>query len=144
MEEQSYAKHAKWVPLFHFFLGPLNLLTLIGAIVNLVIAINRGEGRRVAVLLVTLSVAVAILSFLARIFALKAQDRAIRAEEKLRHFILTGKPLDPRLTIQQIIGLRFASDSEFPELARRAAEENLSLDAVKRAVKTWRPDHDRL
>jgi len=144
MEEQSYAKHAKWVPLFHFFLGPLNLLTLIGAIVNLVIAINRGEGRRVAVLLVTLSVAVAIASVFARVFALKAQDRAIRAEEKLRHFILTGKPLDPRLTIQQIIGLRFASDSEFPELARRAAEENLSLDAVKRAVKTWRPDHDRL
>jgi len=144
MEEQSYAKHAKWVPLFHFFLGPLNLLTLIGAIVNLVIAINRGEGRRVAVLLVTLSLAVAIASVFARVFALKAQDRAIRAEEKLRHFILTGKPLDPRLTIQQIVGLRFASDSEFPELARRAAEEKLSLDAVKRAVKTWRPDHDRL
>jgi len=144
MEEQSYAKHAKLVPLFHFTLLPLNLLTLIGAIVNLVIAINRGEGRRVAVLLVTLSVAVGIASVFARVFALKAQDRAIRAEEKLRHFILTGKPLDPRLTIQQIVGLRFASDSEFPELARRAAEENLSLDAVKRAVKTWRPDHDRL
>ena len=82
--------------------------------------------------------------FFARVFPLKAQDRAIRAEEKLRHYTLTGKPLDPRLTMQQIVGLRFASDAEFPELARKAAEENLSLDAIKRAVKSWRPDHDRL
>jgi hypothetical protein len=75
---------------------------------------------------------------------LKGQDRVIRAEEKLRHFILTGKPLDARLTTKQIIGLRFASDAEFPELARKAADENLSMDAIKKSVKNWRADHDRL
>jgi hypothetical protein len=81
-----------------------------------------------------------MLMFFSRVFALKAQGRAIRAEEQLRHYILTTKPLDPRLTLRQIIGLRFASDDEFVELARRAADENLSEDAIKQAVKTWRPD----
>jgi hypothetical protein len=51
--------------------------------------------------------------------------------------------LDPRLTTRQIIGLRFAADEEFPELARRAAEENLSEDEIKRAVRSWRPDFYR-
>ena len=69
---------------------------------------------------------------------------AIRAEENLRHFALTGKLLDSRLTIKQIIGLRFASDAEFVELARKAAYEGLSQDAIKRAVKNWRADHNRL
>jgi hypothetical protein len=77
-------------------------------------------------------------------FSLKAQDRAIRAEENFRHYILTGKPLDSRLTTRQIIGLRFASDEEFPALAVRAVEENLSEDEIKRLVKKWRPDYYRV
>ena len=77
-------------------------------------------------------------------FPLRAQDRAIRAEESLRHFVLTGQLLDKRLTLSQIIGLRFASDAEFPALAQRAAAESMSLDEIKKAVKVWRPDHDRL
>jgi hypothetical protein len=79
-----------------------------------------------------------------RTFPLKAQDRAIRAEENLRHFALTGKLLDPRLTMKQIIGLRFACDAEFPELARKAAAEGLSMDAIKKSVKSWRSDDCRL
>ena len=90
-----------------------------------------------------LTSATILVGFFARFFALRAQDRAIRAEERLRHFMLTSKPLDPRLTMRQIIGLRFASDAEFPELAARAAQESLSQDAIKQAVKNWRPDPDR-
>ena len=51
--------------------------------------------------------------FFCRMFPLQAQDRAIRAEENLRHYVLAGKLLDSRLTIRQIIGLRFAIDEEF-------------------------------
>jgi hypothetical protein len=80
----------------------------------------------------------------ARMFALRAQDRAIRAEEQLRHFVLTGKLLDTRLTIRQIIGLRFAADEEFVALARRAAEQGLTEDAIKREVKNWRADTYRV
>ena len=105
---------------------------------------GRGTTLNSAALLVELSFAVQILFFFARIFPLQAQDRAIRAEENLRHFVLTGKLLDPRLSVKQIVGLRFASDAEFPELARKAAAEGMSLDDIKKSVKNWRADYDRL
>ncbi|MCP5111202.1 MAG: hypothetical protein GY953_10235, partial [bacterium] len=80
----------------------------------------------------------------ARLFPLKAQDRAIRAEENLRHYVLTGKLLDPQLTTRQVVGLRFAADEEFVELAQKAAAENLSEDAIKKAIKNWRADTYRV
>ena len=85
-----------------------------------------------------------LLAFLARVFALKAQDRAIRAEEQLRHYVLTGKLLDARLTMRQIVGLRFASNDEFVALAQRAADQSLTPDAIKQAVKQWRADTYRV
>ena len=144
MEEQSYAKHTKLVPMFHYFLLPLTLVILIGSVYNLMGALNAHLGRRSAVVIVCISIALIITAFFARVFALKAQDRAIRAEENLRHYVLTGKLLDRRLTVRQIIGLRFASDEEFPELARRAANETLPPAEIKKSVKNWRADNDRL
>jgi hypothetical protein len=122
----------------------LQLAILIGSVVNLVKSFGDHQRIYSASLIVALSLALFILSFLMRSFALKAQDRAIRAEESLRHFALTGKLLDPRLGIRQVIGLRFASDAEFAALAKRAAEENLSEDAIKQAVRNWRADTYRV
>ena len=65
---------------------------------------------------------------------------AVRAEEQLRHYVLTGTLLDSRLTVKQIVGLRFASDNEFAALAKRAADDNMDPEAIKKAVKIWRPD----
>jgi hypothetical protein len=105
-----------------------------------------GDHQRLysASLIVVLSFSVLILMFLCRMFAVKAQDRAIRVEENLRHYVLTGKLLDPRLTIRQVIALRFASDDEFVALAKEAAEKNLAADAIKQAVKRWRADTYRV
>jgi len=144
VEEQSFAKHARFVPLFHFFLLPLLLLTFIGAAITLVHALLDHRGRHAAIFLASSTFAAIFIAFFARIFALKAQDRAIRAEENLRHFAMTGKLFDKRLTTRQIIGLRFASDEEFLDLARKAADENLSEKEIKKSVKNWRADHDRL
>jgi hypothetical protein len=146
LEEQSYAKHAKVVPLFHGVLFGLILLAFIGSLVNLYRRVAGPEhvGRLSAEVLTLVTFAMILQFFFSRVFPLKAQDRAIRAEENLRHFALTGKLLDHRLNIKQIIGLRFASDAEFVELARKAADEGLSPDAIKKSVKHWRPDHDRL
>jgi len=85
-----------------------------------------------------------LIAFFLRSFALKAQDRAIRAEENLRHFALTGKLLDSSLKVQQIVALRFASDDEFVALAARAAKENLSNKDIKAAIITWRGDYYRV
>ena len=144
MPEQSYAQHAKFVPLYHYVTGPIILLSFVGSLVNLWQSFGDHQRLYSASLITALTAAVLLLFFFARIFALGAQDRAIRAEENLRHFVLTGKLLDPRLSIKQIVGLRFASDAEFAELARKAAEEGMPQDTIKRSVKSWRADHDRV
>ncbi len=144
MPTQNYDNHRQFVPLYHGVLFLLLVLTLIGSSVNLYKSL--GDHQRVysASLIVVLTLSSLLLFIFARVFALKAQDRAIRAEENLRHFVLTGKLLDPRLGIRQIVGLRFAPDEEFVELARTAAEKNLSEDEIKRAVKNWKADTYRV
>lgn len=141
---QSYASHRQLVPLFHGVLFGLLVMTLVGSCVNLYQSLGDHQRLYSASLIVVLTFSTIMLFFFARVFALKAQDRAIRAEENLRHFVLAGKLLDPRLTVRQIVGLRFASDEEFVALARRAAEERLSEDAIKQAVKHWRADTYRV
>lgn len=144
MKEQNYSNHARIVPGYHFVLSPVLLLTCIGSLVNLWKSLGDHQRLYSASLIVVLSFCSFFIAGYARIFALKAQDRAIRAEENLRHYVLTGKLLDPRLTVKQIVALRFASDEEFVELARRAAEENMEPDAIKRAIRHWRADHYRV
>jgi hypothetical protein len=140
MQTQNYANHTQVVPLFHRVLLPVLGLTLIGSFVNLYTSLGDHQRLYSASLIVVLSAALILTTLFGRIFALKAQDRAIRAEENLRHFAMTGKLLDPRLDTRQIVALRFAGDAEFPLLARRAAEEQMAPDAIKRAVKDWRAD----
>ena len=84
------------------------------------------------------------VGYFSRAFALKAQDRAIKAEENLRFYILTGELHDPSLRISQIIALRFANDSEFVELSKKAATENLRSEKIKRMIKNWKPDFYRV
>ena len=144
MPEQTYSNHRQTVPLFHLFLLPALLLTLIGSVVNLYKSWGDHERIYSAALIVVLSFCGLLLAWFCRTFPLKAQDRAIRAEENLRHFVLTGKLVDPRITIQQIIALRFASAAEFPALVQKAASDGLSPDAIKREVKNWRADTYRV
>ncbi len=144
MAEQSYANHRRYVTGFHVVLAIIVLACVVISLIHLYRAWTSGESRLPAVLGVLLSIAAAQLFWYCRIFPLKAQDRAIRAEEKLRHYVLTGELPDARLDTRQFIGLRFATDEEFPALARRAAEEGLSEDAIKKAVENWRADTYRV
>ena len=143
MPGQNYANHRRTVPMFHFVLLPLLLFTLIGSIVNLVQSFGDHERLYNAALIVALSFAGILTAFFGRIFALKAQDRAIRAEENLRHFVIAGKLLDERLSAVQIVALRFAPDQEFIALAQRAAQEGTKPDDIKRAIKQWKADEYR-
>jgi hypothetical protein len=143
-QTQSFEKHAKFVPMFHFVLLPVLLVTFIGAVTNFQQSLGDHERLYSASLILVLSFALIITSFFARVFALGAQDRAIRAEENFRHYLITGKPLDSRLSLKQVVGLRFASDAEFPALAKKAAETGMSQKEIKQSIKNWKPDHERV
>lgn len=141
MKEQNYKNHGRYVFLWHFLTGSAVIALLIGSIINLVHSAK--ENLYSASLLVLVALILGSIFWYARAFALRAQDRAIRAEENFRHFILVGKPLDSRLRMSQIIALRFASDEEFPELVKKAVEEKMSNSAIKQAIKKWKADHHR-
>ncbi len=144
MIEQNYSNHRRFVPMYHFFTLLLLIVLFVSSIYYTVKAGISGNLMRPELFYLMISIILLMLFYFARMFALKAQDRAIRAEENFRHYLLTGKPLDSRLTIRQIVGLRFASDEEFPELAKKAAETNMSEEDIKKAVKKWKGDYYRV
>jgi hypothetical protein len=144
VSDQSYGNHTRFYPPFHFVLLPALLAGVIGSFVNLRHSLGDSQRLYSASLIVLLTVSMVLVALFARMFALRAQDRAIRAEENLRHFALTGKLLDARLTIRQIIALRFASDDEFVALAQKAVASGMSEKEVKKAVTQWKADHARV
>ncbi len=144
MKEQNFKNHAQIVPLFHYGLLGAILILIICSSISFYRHWSAGLGLMLPAIALLGSVVFMLLAFLARAFALKAQDRAIRAEENLRHFALTGKLLDSRLRLGQIIALRFASDNEFVALAENAATNNTPSKEIKQSIKDWRGDYHRV
>ncbi len=144
MATQNYSNHVRTVFGFHVVLAGILFLTLIGSLINLYKSWGIHGQFYSAALIVVLTVSIGLLGYYTRTFACKAQDRAIRAEENLRHFVLTGKLLDTRVAIGQVIALRFAPDDEFVDLARRAADSNMPAADIKRAIKNWKGDYYRV
>lgn len=97
-----------------------------------------------SILVLGISICILILVMLIRQFATRLQDRSIYHEENLRHMQLTGKPLDPRLNLQQIIALRFAEDAAFPQLCIKAANTGIGPNEIKKSITHWRADHIRV
>ncbi|WP_240415963.1 DUF6526 family protein [Paenibacillus periandrae] len=137
---QSYNNHKKFVPLFHFVLAPIALILFIASIIHLF----KEQFSYASLFDFGIILCVLILAALIRQFATRLQDRTILQEEKFRHVQLTGKPLDPRLSLQQIIALRFASDESFPQLCVKAAETGMEPDKIKKSITVWRADNHRV
>ena len=138
MKQQNLKNHGKWVVGYHLITFLAIFVLIVGSIRHLIY--TNEDNLYPASLLVLVAFILLFMFYFIRNFALKAQDRAIRAEEKLRYYILTGKPLSNKITTRQIIGLRFASDEEFPALAEKAEKENLSENDIKKSIKNWKPD----
>lgn len=140
---QTYATHTKWVPMFHYFAFPI----LFGNVLVHAYAVVRGPNLG-TVWALLVAIALMISLFCARLFALGAQDRVIRLEERLRMRELLPADLQariPEITREQIIGLRFASDEELPALVAQVLRDNIQKrDEVKKLVKHWRADHHQL
>lgn len=144
MSEQNYGNHSRYHVIHHFVI-PIFIAALIGgSVINLKDALTKNESVYSASLICLVGPALLLMWMYYRSFALKAQDRAIRAEENFRHYILTGKPLDRRLRMGQIVALRFASDDELPALAKRTVDENLGGKAIKMSIKNWKEDNNRV
>jgi uncharacterized membrane protein YciS (DUF1049 family) len=143
MAEQSFKSHARWLPPFHFFVLPVLLINFGFSIywwVKAGFALN-------GLLSVLVAAALFVGMVMSRVMAMKVQDRVIRIEERLRLERVLPTDLQPRIsefTIEQLVGLRFASNAELPELARRVLDEKLNdRKAIKELIKTWRPDFAR-
>ena len=139
---QTLKNHTRMDPPFHFFILPVLLLTFIAIVVILV-----RMPRPMHVWFALLSVALFLLAFKARSYALKVQDRVIRLEERLRLMALLSEPTRSRiheLTESQLVALRFASDDEIPALVERSLNEHLTLKQIKESIQNWRPDHFRI
>jgi hypothetical protein len=144
-EAQNFKNHTRYYPPFHFVVIPILLINLILAIVYTVR--HYPEHFHMALWWIVMSVVLFMIAGIARDSAIKVQNRVIRLEERLRLAQLASlselTELES-LTIGQYIGLRFASNPEVVELARRAVRENLTCKQIKESVKSWRPDHDRV
>jgi hypothetical protein len=142
-QQQTYANHVRWYPLVHFVIFPLLTILLIWSIVDLV---RDFSSDRIWNLL--LIIGVLLVSFAARLQALKAQDRVIRLEERLRYRELFGSDVCARaesLRTGQMIALRFASDGELGELLERVLNGELTTSKdIKTAIREWRGDYLRV
>ena len=146
-EQQTYANHVRWFPLFHFVVVPLLFLNLLSHIVRLFLAAPE-SGRKTLAFWTLLSFVFILMATAARLQAIKVQDRVIRLEERLRYKENLSPELAAKaanLTIGQIVALRFASDGELAGLVERTLNGEFAKPKdIKLAVKDWRGDNLRV
>ena len=140
---QTLKNHTRMVPLYHYLAMPILLINSLASLYSAATELSIH-----AALDALVAIALLLLVFFARIFALGAQDRVIRLEERLRMQQLLADNLKPRIaefTTDQLVALRFASDAELPDLAQRVLDENISeRKVIKKLIATWRADYQRV
>ncbi len=145
MKTQNYSNHKRYYLPHHFVLLPgLAILLTIGVIK----AFNDDEHQLVWVLFSTVIFCILYLAIMLRQhYALGNQNRIVRLEFRLRYFEVFGNSADTvekRLSFSQIAALRFADKNEFIHIINLALNSGLSADEIKRSIKDWQPDNDRV
>jgi hypothetical protein len=140
---QTFANHTRWQPPLHFFVLPVMLINVIWTIIVFVKAPNWNSGWAILV-----SLALLVLVTYVRLNPLKAQDRIIRLEEKLRYQQVLSPAVFQQtsaLSPGQIIALRFAGDDELEQLVGAVLAGKFAKNSeIKRAIKHWRADTFRV
>lgn len=145
MKTQNYSNHKRYYVPHHFILLP-------GLAILLTIGIRKsfidGEDQLVWVLFSTVIFCILYLAIMLRQhYALGNQNRIVRLEFRLRYFEVFGKSADTvekRLSFPQIAALRFTDKNEFIHIINLALNSGLSADEIKRSIKDWQPDNDRV
>jgi uncharacterized protein DUF6526 len=140
---QTYTSHRRYHPIFHFVVLPIlsiNVLVAIGVAIR--------SFSILALWNIVVAFALMLLSWIVRFYATKNQDRIIRVEEIVRLSRVLPDDMRPRiaeLSTGQLIALRFCSDEELPELTRAIlAGELRGRESIKRRIRNWRPDTQRV
>lgn len=139
---QSFKNHARFHPPYHFVLTAIFVANLAFAVTYMVHHFSVYSAW-----LAFLSLAAIVPFGILRTYPLKVQDRVIRMEERLRLQALAPSEWHAqiyRLSEDQLIALRFASDDEVVELAKQALEHKLGRKQIKERIKTWRSDDWRV
>ena len=141
--QQSLQNHARIIPAYHYFIFGALTINLILSVMDL---FSAPSFRTVSGLLT--ASALIVLTLYARVFALRAQDRVIRLEMRLRMKELLPADLQPRIkefTPGQLVAMRFAGDAELPGLARQVLDGNVQdKKAIKGMIKDWQGDFLRV
>jgi len=142
-DQQTYASHRRYIPEFHFFVLPVLTANVVVTVIEFV-----RHPRFITAWIAIVAIALGIGIWTARAMALRAQDRIIRLEERVRLGQLLPPDLRSRvgeLQPSQLIAIRFAPDEEVPDLVRRTLDGELKTRAdIKRAIQNWRADHLRV
>ena len=140
---QSYSNHRRYYPWHHFVVQPILIINVWVEIARL-----KKDQSLYNIWLVVFAIGLVLLSLTARAMALQAQNRVIRLEERLRLASILppeDRPLIDKLRTGQLIALRFASDEEVADLARRCAAGELNKsNEIKKSIRNWRPDYLRV
>ena len=132
---------AAYNPVTHFVLVPVFTITFAIAID---VARHAQQHRLLHWWMVVVAFSFVLLTMQQRLYALRVQDRVIRLEERLRVMTLVPGVDGSRLSMRQLIALRFAPDGELPSLVHRALAENLDGAQIKAATTEWRRDDVRI
>ncbi|WP_158857011.1 DUF6526 family protein [Lunatibacter salilacus] len=144
---QTYSNHIRYYPLHHFVITPLSLVFLSWSIYNLAEAYVDRSDLSFYIYLLVGAIILFLIPVIARIYALKNQNRIIRLEMRLRYFQLTGKSfseMEKKLSLSQLIALRFAGDGELVPLMEKAIDQNLKALSIKKAITDWQGDYLRV
>ncbi|HEX6891639.1 MAG TPA: DUF6526 family protein [Chryseolinea sp.] len=142
MKQQSFSNHVRVDPLYHYVAVPLSLLLIPAALVNLYFDFSFS-----AILLLIASPLLHLAIFFSRDYAKKNQDRIIRAELRLRYYLLTQRRLEEvekTFSIPQLLAIRFASDDEFVQFLQQPESRLKKPVEIKQQIIEWNADSMRV
>ena len=144
MEMQSYKNHIRFYWPHHFVYYPV-IMTFIAF--SVYFAFTKDDVLIWSFISAIFVVLFCLAFMLRQHYALTLQNRIVRLELRYRYLAKTGQRFEEfeyKLKDSQLFALRFAPDVELQALTQRALAENLSGDAIKKAIQNWKGDYERV
>ena len=140
---QNYQNHVRYDKFIFAVMG-----TYFVAIILAAVGLFMSNMTVVAAGVIVASLGGVLGLVVARTYSVKVQDRVIRLEMRVRMRQVLPDEIAADImdfSLSQLVGLRFASDDELPELARKVLDENITKAGdIKKLVRDWQADFLRV